>query len=68
MAAQAFEAGDIHNIFLMFCGFWGSFSNKGFSNKKNVYIQFQNVRVSPLGTINISDVVKNWNRHGNFLQ
>ena len=28
IAAQAFEAGDFLNIFLKFCGFWGSFPYK----------------------------------------
>ena len=35
-SSQAFEAGDF-NIFLKFLGFWGSFSYKTFSYKKNVY-------------------------------
>ena len=33
MSAQAFEAGDLLNIFLRFLGFWGSFSDKKFSYK-----------------------------------
>ena len=34
MTAQAFETGDCFNIFLKFWGFWGSFSVKDFSYKK----------------------------------
>ena len=35
--AENFEAGDFLTIFLTFWGFWGSFSYKNSSYKKNVY-------------------------------
>ena len=38
IATQAFEAGDFYSIFLMFLGFWGSFSNKHFVIKTHVFL------------------------------
>ena len=38
IATQAFEAGDFYSIFLMFLGFWGSFSNKHFAIKTHVFL------------------------------
>ena len=40
IAAKAFEAGNFLNIFLTCWSFWGSFSHKNFSYKKNVYLLY----------------------------
>ena len=38
ITAQAFEAGDLPNIFVRFWGFWGSFSYKTFRIKKRLLL------------------------------